>query len=334
MATIYEVSKLAGVSLATVSRVMNGNSKVRPATKEKVLAAIKELDYRPSSAAQSLASSQSNSVGILVSELHGPYFGSMMSEIEATLRAAGKHVIIIPGHSDKEAEKDAIKFLLDRDCDALILHVEALSDTEVLDLSAKSKALFIYINRLIDTAEDRSIILNNRLGGYLATQHLTSRGHKNIGYISGPLWKADATDRLAGHMKALSEIGIHDHDTHMVEGTFREESGFESMQKLLADFPEMTATVCGNDEMAAGAMRAIREAGLSIPDDISLVGFDNIIFTRFMFPTLTTLHAPIGDMGKMAAQMVLRDYYKIDQDQSIQLQFDPHLVQRNSVRDL
>ncbi len=135
MATIYEVSKLAGVSLATVSRVINKNSRVSDKTRQKVEDAMKELGYRPNSIAQSLASNRSNSVGILVSELHGPFFGQMMAGIEAELRAAGKHVIITTGHSEEDKEKDGIEFLISRNCDAIILHVEALSDDYLIDLS-------------------------------------------------------------------------------------------------------------------------------------------------------------------------------------------------------
>jgi LacI family transcriptional regulator len=128
MATIYEVSKLAGVSLATVSRVMNNNANVSDATRKKVTLAMEELGYRPNSIAQSLASNCSNSAGLLVSELKGPFYGPMMSGIENTLRKQGKHVIITAGHSDAEREQQGIEFLISRNCDALILHVEAVSD--------------------------------------------------------------------------------------------------------------------------------------------------------------------------------------------------------------
>ena len=134
MATIYEVSKLAGVSLATVSRVTSNNALVSDKTRQKVLDAMAQLGYRPNSIAQSLASKRTNSVGILVSELHGPFFGQMMAGIETELRAAGKHVIITTGHSEEDKEKEGIEFLKSRNCDALIVHVEAVSDEYLKDL--------------------------------------------------------------------------------------------------------------------------------------------------------------------------------------------------------
>jgi LacI family transcriptional regulator len=140
MPTIYEVSKLAGVSLATVSRVINNSGKVRVETRRKVEVAMQELGYRPNSIAQSLASNRSNSVGVLVPELHGPFFGIMLSSIEDELRAAGKHVIITAGHSDEEKEKDSIEFLASRQCDALILHAFAVSDEYLLQQARGSPA--------------------------------------------------------------------------------------------------------------------------------------------------------------------------------------------------
>lgn len=167
MATIYEVSKLAGVSLATVSRVMNNNTPVRESTRKKVLAAMEQLGYRPNSLAQSLASNCSNSIGILVSELHGPFYGEMLTGIEAEFRAAGKHVIIAAGHSERSTEQDGIEFLLSRSCDALILHVEAVTDDYLIKL-AQSDTPFVLLNRQIPAIAERCISLNNELGGYLA----------------------------------------------------------------------------------------------------------------------------------------------------------------------
>jgi len=143
MATIYEVSELAGVSLATVSRVMTKNAKVSDKTRIKVEVAMEKLAYRPNSIAQSLASSRSNSIGILVSELNGPFFGEMMAGIESELRLANKHVIITTGHSDEAKEKEGIEFLIGRNCDALIIHVEAVSDEYLIELSKGKTPIFI-----------------------------------------------------------------------------------------------------------------------------------------------------------------------------------------------
>lgn len=332
MATIYQVSELAGVSLATVSRVMNGGTRVSEKTREKVTKAMETLNYRPSSIARSLASNCSNSVGILVSELHGPIYGAMMSGIEKQLRTAGKHVIIAAGHSDADSEKDGIEFLIDRNCDALILHVEAVSDEYLIEL-AKTQHAFILINRYIPQIADNCISLNNRRGGYLATKALLENGHRDIAYISGPLWKMDASDRYLGHQEALSEFGIPCNDALLSEGNFQEEGGNECMLALLDKNIPFSAVVCANDEMAAGAMQAARDRGMAVPNDISVMGFDNVLLAQYMYPKLSTVNYPVQDMGKMAASWILKNIYQANQP-DISHVFEPELVWRDSVISL
>jgi LacI family transcriptional regulator len=322
MATIYEVSKLAGVSLATVSRVMNNNTPVKESTRRKVLDAMAQLGYRPNSIAQSLASNRSNSIGVLVSELHGPFYGAMLTGIEAEFRAAGKHVIITAGHSDLKTEQDGIEFLQSRNCDALILHVEAVSDEYLLQLAAGDTP-FVLLNRYIPALANRCISLNNELGGYLATQYLLQQGHRQIAYIAGPIWKKDARDRYHGHQRALSEYKFY-------EGDFRETGGSKGLEALLKTGKPFSALVCANDEMASGAITAARELGLNIPQQLSVMGYDNVNFAYYTYPKLSTIDYPISAMGKMAARWVLRDVYQYDSD-GVQQLFEPALITRDSV---
>jgi LacI family transcriptional regulator len=329
MATIYEVSKLAGVSLATVSRVMNSGTRVSEKTREKVTKAMDELNYRPSSIARSLASSCSNSVGILVSELHGPIYGEMMSGIEKQLRTGGKHVIIAAGHSDAASERDGIEFLIDRNCDALILHVEAVDDEYLIELAA-TQHNFILINRYIPQIADNCISLNNRQGGYLATKALLENGHRNIAYISGPLWKVDASDRYLGHQEALAEFGVSWDQGLLSEGNFQEEGGNECMLALLDTNLPFSAVACANDEMAAGAMQAARDRGMAVPNDISVMGFDNVLLAQYMYPKLSTVNYPVKDMGTMAASWILKNIYHANQPDITHV-FEPELVWRDSV---
>ena len=328
MATIYQVSELAGVSLATVSRVMNNNARVSETTRNKVLAAMEQLGYRPNSIAQSLASNRSNSVGILVSELHGPFYGEMLSGIENECRAAGKHVIIAAGHSEEASEKDGIEFLISRSCDALILHVEAVSDEYLIKLASGNMPV-VLINRFIPQLADNCISLDNELGGYLATKELLQQGHTQLAYMAGPMWKSDAKDRYHGHLRAMAEYGLSFNPALLAEGDFQDSSGSACMQQLLAKGLPFTALVCANDEMAAGAMEVARTHGLNVPQDLSIVGFDNLILARYIYPKLTTIDYPIGEMGRMAARWVLKNIY---QQQALQLKnvFEPVLVCRDS----
>jgi LacI family transcriptional regulator len=329
MATIYEVSTLAGVSLATVSRVINKNSRVSDKTRQKVLDAMSELGYRPNSIAQSLASNRSNSVGILVSELHGAFFGQMMAGIESELRAAGKHVIITTGHSEEDKEKDGIEFLISRNCDAIILHVEAVSDEYLIELCKGSTPVYL-MSRYVDEISDNCISLNNELGGFLATQSVIEQGHSNIAYIAGPQFKGDSQERLAGHKRALAENNITFNSALYFEGDFTETGGTDGLKYFIKNKQSYSALVCANDEMASGAITYAREQGFSLPNDLSIIGFDNIIFARHTYPKLTTIDNPVNLMGHMAAKLVLKNNYQ-QKDIEITHSFEPTLITRDSV---
>ena len=329
MATIYEVSELAGVSLATVSRVMNESGRVSDKTRQKVLSAMEQLDYRPNSIAQSLASNRSNSVGILVPELYGPFFGTMISGIEEELRQAGKHVIVTVGHRDEAKEKEGIEFLAGRRCDALIVHVDAVSDEYLAEL-CRGRIPVVVMNRLVPELTENCISIDNEHGGYIATRYLLEQGHRQVAYIAGPLWKRDATERLDGHKRALAESGVEFDEALMFEGDFHESSGSDGMSYLLRRDSEFSAVACANDSMAAGAMKIAREAGLKVPEDVSIIGFDNVIFARYMYPELSTVNFPVGEMGQMAARWILKNVYdKVDL--RVQNLFEPSLVIRDSV---
>ncbi|MEJ2382845.1 MAG: LacI family DNA-binding transcriptional regulator [Xanthomonadales bacterium] len=328
MATIYEVSELAGVSLATVSRVMNNSGKVAAATRKRVEDAMRELGYRPNSIAQSLASHRSNCVGVLVSELHGPIFGALLGTIESELRHAGKFAIFSVGHNEAERERQGIEFLASRNCDALILHVEALP-TEYFLENTPELLPFVLINRDDPPLLDNCIRLNNEQGGYLATRSLLELGHRRIGYISGPVGWGDADARIAGHRRALREFGVAFEDRLFVEGNYQWRSGELGTRRLLEIEPNLTAVVCANDEMAAASIRVIRDAGLGVPEDLSVIGFDNVRWSSYLEPQLTTIDYPADQLGCMAARWVLRNVYG-DTGVEVQQDFEPRLVRRAS----
>jgi LacI family transcriptional regulator len=329
MANIYEVAELAGVSLATVSRVINPGAKVSDKTRQKVLSAMKELGYQPNSIAQSLATRTSNSVGVLVSELSGPFYGAMLSAIEGTLRAAGKFVLVAAGHSKEELEREGIRFLVSRNCDALIVHVEALPDKFLVEHNAKSTPLVV-VNRKVRGLADRCFSLNNELGGYLSAQSLLRLKHRKIAYISGPLDWVDARQRLEGHKRALAEAGVTLDARLLYEGDYHETGGSDALTRLFDKGIAFSAVVCANDEMAAGAMAAAHDRGLRLPEELSIVGFDDAPISRYVYPKLSTVHYPITDMSRMAARWVLRNVYQ-QGDLEIQRAFEPSFIQRDSV---
>ncbi len=327
MATIYEVAKLAGVSVSTVSRVLNSHKTVNEELREKVEKAVNLLNYRPNSVARSLASNRSDSVGILVSELNTPFFGEMMRAVELTLRTANKHTIITVGHNKLEQEEDGVDFLIGRNCDALIMHVEALSD-DMLRAINRDKIPIALINRQVQGLEGACISLNDELGGYWACKHLTDLGHTRIAYIAGPIHKNDASQRLAGHNRALKEAGLSMDPRLFYEGNYYESGGIDGLTELMERNVDFTALVCANDWMASGAITCARDKGLNLPQDLSIIGFDNDMFAHHLYPKLTTLHNPIYDMGEMAAKYILNTVYK--QKNHIKNVFEPQFIQRQS----
>ncbi len=332
MATIYEVSKLAGVSLATVSRVVNNSAKVRESTRVKVEAAMKELGFRPNAIARSLATNRTDTVGIVISELDGPFYGPMMTNIEAKFRAANIHALFTAGHSNEASEKNAIQFLLDRRVDALILHVESVTDG-YLEQVAKEGVPIVVIGRQVDSEAVASIDLDNELGGYLAAKAVIASGHRDIAYISGPSWKLDASQRLAGHRRALAEAGLPWREQDRYDGDYLAPSGYDCATKVLNRNPNYSAIVCANDEMASGVLLKLREQGISVPKDVSVVGFDNVTHAKYLYPALTTIDHPIGEMAGYAANWVLSacyDYDFVDHTSLVR----PSLVVRDSLSDI
>ncbi|AXT38564.1 LacI family DNA-binding transcriptional regulator [Alteromonas sp. BL110] len=327
MPTIYQVAERAGVSLSTVSRVLNGKASVNKVLRERVEKAVEELNYRPNSVARSLANSRTDSVGVLVPELNAPFFGDLMQAVESTLRAADKHVIITVGRNCLETEKDAVEFLISRNCDALIMHAEALTDEYLLELN-QSKLPIALVNRQLEGLSEACTTLDNEKGGYIATRHLLELGHKNIAYISGPIEKDDAKLRLEGHKRALSEAGLSINSELIFEGNYTEEDGKLGLLELMARDLPFTALVCANDWMASGVISCARDLGMSLPHDLSIVGFDDVVFAHHVFPRLTTVSNPVANMAEMSAKYILNKVYGLSNE--VKLSFEPTLIVRES----
>ncbi len=331
MATIKHVSEYAGVSQATVSRVINGTSPVSHDKKLKVEKAIKELGYRPNSIAQALASSRTGSVGIVVPELGGPFYSGILHCLEDNLRRFGYHAVVTAGSNNEKEQREAVEFLLGRKVDALILHAQHLSDDYLITLEEQGVPV-VLLNRFIPEMSRSCIDIDNEFGGKLATQYLLKMGHTEIACITGPLDKSDARGRLQGYRKALEEAGLEYNEVLVSEAGFTEETGVSAMKKLLKRDCRFSAIFASNDHMAFGAFEVLREAGFSIPDDVSLVGFDDNIFARYLTPSLTTINFPIEKMSIEAVQLTLQKLKKKNQDVNFKL--SPALVVRNSVKDI
>ena len=333
MANIKDVAKAAGVSVSTVSRVINDSASVVPEKKEAVLKAMDELKYKPNTLARALVNNRSDCIGLLVGEIESPFFGQLMAGVHRKVMEAGKHVIVTAGYHMPDLERSSIRFLQERRCDALIIHSKALPDDELIELFQQDTPVMI-INRLIPGWEDHCVFLDNEYGAYLATRHLIQKGHKKIAYIGTNIEIEDGNHRVKGYSKALQEAGIDVDDRAIVKAFPDEEGGHSAMSEVLQRNLGVTAVFSYNDAMAAGAMLMMQDAGLDIPEKVSIVGFDDIILARVLKPHLTTIRYPVNEMGALAAQLVLHRlderYQKIEQP----LRFTPRLIERQSVLSL
>lgn len=329
MTTIYEVAKLAGCAPSTVSRVLNEHPNVSSATKTKVHTAMEKLNYRPNAVAQSLASQHTQCVGVMVNELGSSFFGALTGAIESTMRQHGKHTIVTAGHCDADIEKKGIEFLIDRKCDAIIVHAEAVSDSYLIDLIKRDVPLFV-INRDIKNYENHCISLDNKLGGVIATQAVINKGHTEIAYISGPLQKHDALERWEGHRQALADADINYNPLNVIEAAFTKQGGEAGFKILMQRNARFSAIVCGNDEIACGVMSAARQASINVPQMLSIVGFDNSPIATCTYPTLSTIDYPIAKMGQHAAERILQTVYAEDSVTN-EPHFAPQFIARDSL---
>lgn len=331
MITIKEVSELAKVSQATVSRVLNNHSTVKEANKVKVYEAIEKLGYKPNAFAQALASNRSNSIGMLVGTLDGPFYGPLMHNTEEIIRQNNMHLIVTSGRESSEKEKESISFLQSKQVDGLIIHADRLSDEEVLEVTKKTPATIV-LNRYIPELSNQCICVDNEQGGYLATLYLLELGHTKIACITGQMSKIDSRDRLQGYRNALSEFDIP-YDVNLIEeARFDHVGNHEKIRRLLDRNSDITGIFCQNDNIALAAYDVCYERGITIGEDISIVGFDNDSYSQHIRPGLTTINFPVVDMGIEAAVAIVAMVH--NRPYKLKTKLSPKLIIRDSVKQL
>lgn len=331
MVTIKEVSELAKVSQATVSRALNHHPSVKAENVEKVFSAVEALGYTPNAFAQALASSRSNSIGMLVGSLDGPFYGPLMHHAEAILRLHNIHLIVTSGQESYNKEQDSINFLRAKKVDGLIIYSDMLSDDELISIAEKQHATIV-INRYIHEISEQCIFIDNEQGGYLATKHLLEQGHTKVACITGQLSKADSRERLQGYRNALAEFDIVYDANLVVEGRFDHYENHKAAHRLLDINKEITAVFCQNDTIALAVYDVAAERGLGIGVDLSVVGFDNAPYCQHIRPRLTTVNFPVVEMAHEAAKGVLALLNK--QHHSLKHKLTPELVIRDSVKNI
>ncbi|GAB2565006.1 LacI family DNA-binding transcriptional regulator [Gracilibacillus alcaliphilus] len=301
MATIKDVAKLAGTSTATISRFINKSGYVNEATQKRIELAIKELNYKPNHYARSLSNNKTGLLALIIPDIRNPFFAELSRVIEHQARKENYNIINC--NSDNDILKIRKTFIdLEQHVDGIMV-VGAVTSYHVKELS-KSKIPFIILDAYGEGGVS-SVSTDNRYGGKLATLHLIEQGYNRVAHIRGPSEASTAIDRYNGYLDALKEKDIT-YDPVLIQfGDFQIESGYEAMIRFLALSHPPDGIFIANDLMAIGALEAVRQHNLKIPDDIGIVGYDNIPLTKVIAPKLTTIQQPIKQIGKKAVENML-----------------------------
>ena len=303
MTTIADVARYAGVSVATVSHVMNRTRHVEPETAERVRAAIAALRYSPNSLARSLRRGETKTIGLLLPDNSNPFFASLARQIEDAGFVAGYTVILCNSDGSAEKEERYLSVLMAKQIDGLIFAGSSDHARVFAHLSPDVPA--VLLDRDIHSVSVDSVLVDHDHGGYLAGRYLVGLGHSKIGAIGGPRDSSSSPARLHGFVRALHEAGLELPRASVVDSDYHFAGGRLAMERLMGQAPEITAVFACNDLMAMGAITALRARGLRVPDDMSMVGFDDIPYAVTTWPPLTTIAQPVEKIGMRAVSLLL-----------------------------
>jgi LacI family transcriptional regulator len=305
MPTIRDVAAHAHVSVATVSHVLNGTRFVDPATVARVRSAIQELGYRPNSLARGLRRNETSTIGMLLPDNSNPFFGEIARSIEDIGFSEDYNVILCNSDGSEAKEAAYVDTLLSKQIDGLILISSGNSFAPLQTILDAGVPCVVVDRELGDEFEVDQVLIDNRQGGYLAGRYLVQLGHRRIGYIAGPNQLSLSAQRQTGFRDALAEAELDLPDEAVVQGDFFYTGGASGMSELLRRGDGLTAVFAANDRMAVGAMSTLQRAGLRVPDDVSIIGYDDIPLASALYPSLTTVAQPTTEMGRMCVSLLI-----------------------------
>lgn len=301
--TIREVARAAGVSVATVSRVVNGTAVVKGETRLRVEAEVARLRYSPNAAARSLITNRTSTIGVVLPDIWGEYFSEVIHGIDHAARQAGYHVLVSSSHSDVAETRDVLRTMHGRVDGVLVMSPNA-SPRELEGCLPPSLPV-VFLNSAPGRALHPSLSVDNRGGARAMVSHLVSLGHRRLAFVTGPPSNFDASERRRGCREALRAAGLPPAAATEIEGDFGEESGQVAGEAIVRLSPRPTAIFAANDSMAIGVLFALRRAGLKVPEEIAVAGFDDIPIARFASPPLSTVRHDIRTLGERALARLL-----------------------------
>ena len=305
MATIKDVARLAGVSISTVSKYLNGGN-VRPEYADVVRTAIAELDYHANPYARSLKTTVAKSVGILLPSMTLDFFGNIITSLDKVLRGSGYHTVISCYGSDHGLERDYLRFLINNGIDGLVYVPEHLSASEFHELTNKCHIPVVQVDRMIQGIKADAVLSDNSDAAYNAVSRLINSGHDRVALISGPASVYTARERMVGYLRALSDHNISYDDTLVCTGEYSFTTGYQSFKTLMEQPDPPTAIFCVNYDMSIGVITAAQELGYHIPGDIAMIGFDCVEICSLMSPHIPVIRQPEMGIGQTAGAYLLQ----------------------------
>jgi LacI family transcriptional regulator len=301
---IMDVAARAGVSSATVSRVVNNKGNVTPRTRERVLKVIREMGYQPNAAAKSLRSQKTKAIGVIVQEINHSYYAEIVKGIQREAYANKYNVFICDTENNRDKEREFFNLLMNRTVDAMILVTPLMADEEICRFAEKNYCIGI-IGRNIQHDQIPCVLTDNVKFSKEVVDHLVSQGHREIAFLSGFADAVDSYERLEGYLKALREHQLPFDPGRVENGNFSEKGGYEAVKRLFEKGVGVTAIYAANDEMALGIYRYCEEHGIKIPEQLAVVGVDNNRIGRYITPKLSTVRQPTVNMGISIMQKLI-----------------------------
>jgi LacI family transcriptional regulator len=331
VATLKDVAALAGVGMSTASRAISGKGPISADAAARVQAAIEQLNFRPSSIGRAMATQSLGLIGLFVPTFFGSYYGTILKQTDTELRAINRHVVVATGCgevSPREQAIEAVRFLIGRDCDGVVVISHDLHDDDLIMLHRMHPKM-VFLNRAFEQLPEASFCADHRRGGELAARTLLDHGHRDIGVISGPSTASDNQLRIDGFLAELARAGISRDDVTLIESDFSSEGGYASAQKLLDSKRRVTGVFCANDTMAVSALARFHQAGISVPEEISVIGYDDDYLAAYTAPGLTSVHIPTADLTQNAVRWLVNQCYRTTWD--IFREFPVSVTMRSSV---
>jgi LacI family transcriptional regulator len=304
--TIYDVAREANVSMATVSRVVNGNPNVKPATRKKVLEVIERLGYRPNAVARGLASKKTTTVGVIIPDISSTFFAELARGIEDIATMYKYNIILSNSDQNKEKELHLLNTMLGKQVDGIVFMGGNITPEHV-DEFEKSPVPIVLAGSIEESAKIPSVNINYEQAAYDAVLSFIEKGHKQIGIAIGPLHEPiNEAKKLAGYKRALSEAGIEYKEELVAEGDYTYDSGIEAFEKLMEASVKPTAIFAGSDEMALGVVHGAEDKGFSVPNDVEVISSDNTRLALMVRPQLTSVVQPLYDIGAVAMRLLTK----------------------------